>query len=52
MRVTNIYLSLVLYAGGLAYLGFRHDWVLALLWLLLLPLFVSLVRGHAKKPGA
>jgi hypothetical protein len=48
----NIYISLALYAGGLAYLGFRHDWILGGLWLLLLPLFLSLVRGRAKKPGA
>jgi thiol-disulfide isomerase/thioredoxin len=37
-HISMIYLSWALYAGGLAYFGWRGQWVLALVWLAGVPL--------------
>jgi len=54
-----IYLTWAMYAGGLAYLGWRGQWVLALFWLAGVPLFEwlyirkfpSLSRSWATAPS-
>ena len=38
-HISMIYLTWAMYAGGLAYLGWRGQWVLALFWLAGVPLF-------------
>jgi thiol-disulfide isomerase/thioredoxin len=38
-HISMIYLTWAMYAGGLAYLGWRGRWVLALVWLAGVPLF-------------
>jgi thiol-disulfide isomerase/thioredoxin len=38
-HISMIYLTWAIYAGGLVYLGWRGQWVLALVWLAGVPLF-------------
>ena len=38
-HISMIYLTWAMYAGGLAYLGWRGQWALALVWLAGVPLF-------------